>query len=194
VGLVDSAYRGDTSRAGWTTEADLLDGPRTDIETVSAVVDAPGSAMLLAETDGHLAGCCQLERRPGGEVYFGMFAVRPGLQSRGRGQEILAEAEQLAREEWGAVIMVMTVLAQRRDLIAWYQRRGYRLTGRGGPYPYGDERFGIPVTSPWARISGAGVGAAAASVASMLGHDIPGGSRTVTMSAASSQGWSCCRT
>src|SRR5262249_18813177 len=93
VGLVDSAYRGDASRAGWTTEADLLDGQRTDTEAVSAVVDARGSAMLVAEADGQLAGCCQLERRPGGEVYFGMFAVRPGLQGQGRGQEILTEAE-----------------------------------------------------------------------------------------------------
>lgn len=144
VRLVDSAYRGDVSRAGWTTEADLLDGQRTDTEAVSAIVDAHGSTMLVAEAGGHLAGCCQLERRPGGEVYFGMFAVRPGWQGRGRGHEILAEAERLAREEWGAVTMVMTVLAQRLDLIAWYQRRGYRRTGRSRPFPYGDERFGIP--------------------------------------------------
>jgi GNAT superfamily N-acetyltransferase len=144
VGLVDSAYRGDASRAGWTTEADLLDGQRTDTEAVSAVVGGSGSVMLVAEADGQLAGCCHLERRQSGEAYFGMFAVRPGLQGRGRGQEILAEAERLAREEWGAVTMVMTVLAQRRDLIAWYLRRGYRLTGRSQPFPYGDERFGIP--------------------------------------------------
>jgi ribosomal protein S18 acetylase RimI-like enzyme len=144
VRLVDSAYRGDASRAGWTTEADLLDGQRTDAEAVSAVVDAGGSAMLMAEADGHLAGCCQLERRPGGEVYFGMFAVRPGWQGRGLGQEILTEAERLACEEWGAVTMIMTVLVQRLDLIAWYQRRGYRLTGSSRPFPYGEERFGIP--------------------------------------------------
>ena len=144
VRLVDSAYRGDASRSGWTTEADLLDGQRTDAEAVSAVVDAGGSAMLVAEAGGHLAGCCQLERRPGGEVYFGMFAVRPGWQGRGLGQEILTEAERLAREEWGAVTMIMTVLVQRLDLIAWYQRRGYRLTGRSRPFPYGEERFGIP--------------------------------------------------
>jgi ribosomal protein S18 acetylase RimI-like enzyme len=144
VDLVDSAYRGDASRAGWTTEADLLDGQRTDTEAVSAIVDARRSVMLVAEAGGQLAGCCQLERRPGGEVYFGMFAVRPGGQGRGRGQEILAEAERLALEEWGAVTMVMTVLVQRLDLIAWYQRRGYRLTGRSRPFPYGDERFGVP--------------------------------------------------
>lgn len=142
--LVDSAYRGDASRAGWTTEADLLDGQRTDAEAVAAVVDAGESAMLVAEADGCLAGCCQLEQRPGGEVYFGMFAVRPGWQGRGLGQEILAEAEQRARQEWDAVTMIMTVLVQRMDLIAWYQRRGYRLTGRSRPFPYGEERFGIP--------------------------------------------------
>jgi ribosomal protein S18 acetylase RimI-like enzyme len=144
VGLVDSAYRGDASRVGWTTEADLLDGQRTDTEAVSGIVGARGSMVLVAEAGGQLAGCCQLERRPGGEVYFGMFAVRPGLQGQGRGQEILAEAERVAREEWGAVTMVMTVLVQRQDLIAWYQRRGYRLTGRSRPFPYGDERFGVP--------------------------------------------------
>lgn len=144
VGLVESAYRGDASRCGWTTEADLLDGQRTDTEAVSAIVAGRGSVMLVAEAGGQLAGCCQLERRPGGEVYFGMFAVRPGWQGRGRGQEILAEAERLAREEWGAATMVMTVLAQRPDLIAWYQRRGYRRTGRSRPFPYGDERSGIP--------------------------------------------------
>lgn len=81
VGLVDSAYRGDASRAGWTTEADLLDGQRTDPEAVSAIVDARASAMLVAEAGGQLAGCCQPERRPGGDVYFGMFAVRPGSPS-----------------------------------------------------------------------------------------------------------------
>lgn len=56
----------------------------------------------------------------------------------------MTEAERLACEEWGAVTMIMTVLVQRLDLIAWYQRRGYRLTGRSGPFPYGEERFGTP--------------------------------------------------
>jgi ribosomal protein S18 acetylase RimI-like enzyme len=144
VGLVESAYRGDASRAGWTTEADLLDGRRTDTEAVLASVGGSDGLMLVAEDGGQLAGCCKLERRPGAAAYFGMFAVPPGLQGRGRGREILAEAERLARDEWGAVTMVMTVIAQRPDLIAWYQRRGYRLTGRSTPFPYGNDRFGVP--------------------------------------------------
>ncbi len=144
VGLVESAYRGEASLAGWTSEAHLLDGQRTDAEAISAVLGAPGSVLLLAEAGGELVGCCQLERRQGGEAYFGMFSVRPGRQGQGWGGSILAEAERVARDRWGAASMAMSVLAQRPDLIAWYERRGYRRTGQTRPFPYGDERFGIP--------------------------------------------------
>jgi ribosomal protein S18 acetylase RimI-like enzyme len=144
VSVVESAYRGEASRVGWTTEADLLDGQRTDVEAVSAMMAAPDSVVLLAETDGVLAGCCHLERRPADDVYFGMFAIRPGSQGQGWGRQVLAEAERLAAEEWNAARVVMTVIAQRDDLIAWYERRGYRRTGESRPFPYDDERFGIP--------------------------------------------------
>lgn len=144
VQLVDSAYRGETSRAGWTTEADLLDGQRTDAQAVAEIVASPGRVLLLAEADCVLAGCCQLEWRPPAEAYFGMFSVRPAAQRQGWGRQILAEAERLARAEWGATTMVMTVLEPRRDLIGWYERRGYRRTGESMPFPYGNERFGIP--------------------------------------------------
>ncbi len=144
VGLIESAYRGEASRAGWTTETHLLGGQRTDAEAVSAVLHARGSTMLLAEAGGRLAGCCQLEGRPGAEAYFGMFSVPPDGQGQGWGGQILAEAERLARDDWGARIMVLSVIAQRLDLIAWYERRGYRRTGERKPFPYGDERFGVP--------------------------------------------------
>jgi ribosomal protein S18 acetylase RimI-like enzyme len=144
VALIESAYRGDSSRAGWTTEADLLDGQRTDAEAVSAVVHGEQSVMLVVEDDGQLVGCCLIEQRDGGQAYFGMFSVRPGQQGRGRGREILAEAERRARARWDATTMVMTVLAQRPDLIAWYERRGSRLTGESRPFPYGNARHGRP--------------------------------------------------
>jgi ribosomal protein S18 acetylase RimI-like enzyme len=144
VGLVESAYRGEASRAGWTSEEHLLGGQRTDAEAVLAKVRAPGSVMLLAEDGGALVGCCQLERRTDGEVYFGMFSVSPGRQGEGRGREILAEAERRARDEWGGRTMVMSVIAQRPELIAWYERRGYAQTGETRPFPYGNARFGIP--------------------------------------------------
>ncbi len=143
VALVESAYRGDSSRAGWTTEADLIEGSRTDPEGVLAVITAPGSRLLTVERDGGLVACCQLEHR-GHVAYFGMFAVRPGHQGGGLGKRIIAEAERQARETWGATEMHMTVISVRNDLIAWYGRRGYRRTGRMTPFPYGEERFGVP--------------------------------------------------
>ncbi|NKZ03595.1 GNAT family N-acetyltransferase [Actinomadura latina] len=144
VDLVESAYRGDSSRAGWTTEADLLDGQRTDPDAVSAVVTGAGSRMLVAEVGGVLAACCQLENRDDGCAYFGMFAVDPARQGDGLGRQVLAEAERVVRDEWGAKEMHMTVISVREDLIAWYVRRGYVRTGETSPFPYGDERFGLP--------------------------------------------------
>ncbi|GAA2148868.1 GNAT family N-acetyltransferase [Kitasatospora kazusensis] len=143
VALIESAYRGDASRAGWTTEADLLDGRRTDEESVGETIARPGSVLLMAERAGELLGCCLLERRETA-AYFGMFSVRPEQQGGGLGRAVLARAEQLAREEWGVPEVEMTVIVQREDLIAWYERRGYRRTGELSPFPYGDERFGVP--------------------------------------------------
>ncbi|MEU7551885.1 GNAT family N-acetyltransferase [Streptomyces sp. NPDC044571] len=144
VVLVESAYRGDASRAGWTTEADFLDGQRTDEAGVRSIIEAEDGTVLAVERAGELVACCQLEHR-GDHAYFGMFAVRPGLQGGGLGKEILAEAERFARETWGAKEMRMTVVNVREELIAYYVRRGYRRTGELSPFPYGDERFGIPL-------------------------------------------------
>ncbi|MFC4502789.1 MULTISPECIES: GNAT family N-acetyltransferase [Streptomyces] len=143
VALVESAYRGDDSRAGWTTEADILQGQRTDPEGVREVIKSPDSRLLTVEREGRVVACCQLEHR-GDHAYFGMFAVSPTLQGAGLGKVVIAEAERQAREIWGATEMHMTVISVREDLIAWYERRGYRRTGRTSPFPYGDERFGIP--------------------------------------------------
>ncbi|MEU6955362.1 GNAT family N-acetyltransferase [Streptomyces sp. NPDC045714] len=143
VTLIESAYRGDSSRTGWTTEADILQGQRTDEQGVREVLDAPAGRLLAVERDGGLVACCQLEHR-GDAAYFGMFAVRPGLQGGGLGKLIIAEAERTVRESWGVGEMHMTVISVREDLIAWYERRGYRRTGQLTPFPYGDERFGIP--------------------------------------------------
>jgi GNAT superfamily N-acetyltransferase len=147
VTLVESAYRGDASRAGWTSEADLLGGRRTDVQAVESVLAAPGSAVLLAEADGQLAGSCHLNRHAGAEVYLGMFAVQPSRQGQGWGRQILAEAERVARLDWGASTMTMTVIAQRAELIAWYLRRGYLPTGETRPFPYGADRVGLPKRS-----------------------------------------------
>ncbi|GAA2333457.1 GNAT family N-acetyltransferase [Dactylosporangium salmoneum] len=143
VELVQSAYRGESSRAGWTTEADLLDGQRADGDMVAAAIADPAGAVLVAETAGELVACCQIERRTG-HAYFGMFAVDPARQAAGLGAAVLAEAERRARDGWQVTEMRMTVIVQREELIAWYVRRGYARTGELSPFPYGDERFGRP--------------------------------------------------
>ena len=135
VALVESAYRGESGRQGWTTESDLLDGRRTGPDEVTEVLPH-----LLVADD--LTACCVLEPR-GDHGYFGMFAVSPALQGGGIGSQLLAAAEQRARE-LGLRHVEMTVLSVRSELIAFYERRGYVRTGQSKPFPYGDERFGVP--------------------------------------------------
>jgi ribosomal protein S18 acetylase RimI-like enzyme len=143
VDLVTSAYRGDASRAGWTTEADFLDGNRIDAEVLRADIERPRSRVLLAERDGQLLACAHVSEDDGAG-YFGMFSVVPGLQGGGIGKQVLAECERIAREDWRLPAMRMTVIDIRDELIAFYERRGYRRTGNLKPFPYGDERFGLP--------------------------------------------------
>ena len=143
VALVESAYRGESSRRGWTTEAHLLDGRRTDAAVVAELLTAADSAVLLAQVDGELLACCHIEKH-GNAAYFGMFAVHPPRQGGGLGRLVMAEAERYARESWQCSFMHMKVIDVRHDLMAWYERRGYRRTGEYSPFPYGDERFGLP--------------------------------------------------
>jgi ribosomal protein S18 acetylase RimI-like enzyme len=116
------------------------------VAAVRDVIGQADSALLLAMREGTLVGSCQLMCRELGEsAYFGMFAVRPGLQGVGLGRAVLAEAERVARTKWGARVMRMTVIRQREELINWYRRRGYEPIGESEPFPYGDERYGIPL-------------------------------------------------
>ena len=143
VALVEGTYRGDASRTGWTTEADLLDGMRIDAERVRADLLRDGSLVLLGEREGELLACANVCIEDGAG-YFGMFSVLPGVQRVGIGKQLLAEAERLARDDWRLPLMRMTVIDVRDELIAFYERRGYHRTGIHKPFPYGDERYGIP--------------------------------------------------
>ncbi|RWZ68040.1 GNAT family N-acetyltransferase [Labedella populi] len=134
VALVARAYRGTGGEPGWTTEAHLFDGPRTDADQVRAVLAAPRDTLVVAEESGALVGCCTVTDR-GRIAYFGMFAVSPAAQGSGLGTALLAEAERIARHELGAARMIMTVIASRAELLAWYERRGYRRTGTVAPLP-----------------------------------------------------------
>lgn len=143
VALVESAYRGDASRVGWTTEADLLDGRRTGRDDIEAILARGRSRLLLAERDGELLACAHVAVEDGAG-YFGMFSVEPRRQGEGLGKLVLAEAERIVHEQWDCASMRMTVIDVREELIAFYERRGYRRTGVKKPFPYGDARFGLP--------------------------------------------------
>ena len=168
VDLVNSAYRGETSRAGWTTEADLLGGQRTDAAGVAGLIDAPDGVLLTLRSGASLSACVHLEKRPGALCYLGMLTVRPDLQSAGIGRRLLAAAEEFARREFGAATIEMTVIDVRTELIDWYRRRGYESTGEIRPFPYGDARFGLPRRDDLRflvlrrRIGGNGAGATSA--------------------------------
>ncbi|MEO7530452.1 MAG: GNAT family N-acetyltransferase, partial [Sediminibacterium sp.] len=124
VNLVNSAYRGESSKKGWTTEADLLDGLRTNAESIHAIIKKPGAVILTARTDSkELAGCVYLQQQEQ-QVYLGMLTVAPHIQATGIGKQLLQAAENYAREtDYKSIIM--TVIDIRHELIEWYKRKGY---------------------------------------------------------------------
>jgi GNAT superfamily N-acetyltransferase len=140
--LVNSAYRGETSKKGWTTEAHLLDGIRIDEETLNSYFDDPGITILKNIDDsGRITGCVYLEvRLP--KLYVGMFSVSPELQAKGTGRELLLAAEAYAKKV-NCNTLTMTVISTRLELISWYERRGFKATGETQPFHDG-KKFGIP--------------------------------------------------
>ncbi|GAB3859230.1 GNAT family N-acetyltransferase [Hymenobacter terrigena] len=140
--FVNAAYRGDTARQGWTTEADLLDGQRIDEEGMREMLARPGAAILLCQNEaGELLGSFHAQAK-GELLYLSMLAVNPTGQAQGVGKFLLTAAENYGREH-GCTTSHMTVISVRTELIAYYERRGYRLTGAAEPFPT-DPRFGIP--------------------------------------------------
>lgn len=138
--LINSAYRGESSKKGWTTEANLLTGIRIDVPTMAEYLEDPKVTMLKYTNDeGKIIGCVYLELREQG-LYLGMLTVSPLLQTNGVGRQMLHEAEIVANQ-LKCNIIFMTVITTRHELISWYERRGYRNTGRTVPFPHGS-KFG----------------------------------------------------
>lgn len=142
VRLVESVYRGDGSRRGWTTEADLLSGQRTDAAMIEEMMKNPDAVFLLLRGTNELAGSVYLERRAD-HVYLGMLSVSASLQNRNLGRALLDLSEAFTYRRWGLSEIRITVIPRRQELISWYQRRGYMLTGAREEFPR-DERFGVP--------------------------------------------------
>ncbi|MBW0143859.1 GNAT family N-acetyltransferase [Sphingomicrobium clamense] len=141
--LIESAYRGDSARGGWTHEADLLGGQRTDPNELAILLDDPTQTVLIGRIDGDIAACIALTDKGDGLFYFGMLTIDPERQGQRLGSLMLEAAERHV-VSLGAVRMEAQVIKQREELIAWYERRGYARTGETRPFPYGDPRFGDP--------------------------------------------------
>jgi ribosomal protein S18 acetylase RimI-like enzyme len=142
VTLVNGAYRGEGSKAGWTTEADLLGGVRVDEKSVDQMIKEPDSVILLyTDPAGNTDGCIYL-RSEGPHIYLGMLTVSPQSQAKGIGKILLKVSEEYALGK-GSKGILMTVISLRHELIAWYERHGYYNTGEKKPFP-NDPSFGIP--------------------------------------------------
>lgn len=140
--LVNSAYRGETSRQGWTTEADLLDGTRTDAAAIADRIKTPGTILLKFVEKNEIQGCVDLSFQSG-NLYLGMLTVKPHRQGAGIGKQLLKAAEEEAKKQNCASIFMM-VISVRQELIDWYVRHGYHLTGERKPFAFSDPRFGQP--------------------------------------------------
>jgi ribosomal protein S18 acetylase RimI-like enzyme len=141
--LVNRTYRGKTSRVGWTHEADILSGQRIDAKMVRSKLGDPACTMLVAEERGVVIGCVEVADQ-GEAAYIGLLTVEPGRQGGGLGRRLAEAAEALGRSR-GFRTAKMTVIAVREELIAWYERLGYRRTGAREPFPVDEPRVGRPL-------------------------------------------------
>lgn len=132
--VVERAYRGDSARAGWTHEADLVSGERTDLESLRALLTGD-SRLLIARDDDTVLGCVNIADRGDGLAYLGLLCVDPQLQAGGIGRKLVAAAEAAARDIFTATHVEMAVIDRRTELIAWYVRHGYAPSGETRPFP-----------------------------------------------------------
>ncbi|MBS1667759.1 MAG: GNAT family N-acetyltransferase [Bacteroidetes bacterium] len=141
VQLINSAYRGEGAKKGWTTEADLLDGTRTDEANLMDLISDPQTVILKYTDDADKILACVNLQKQDNRLYLGMLTVSPELQGTGIGKKLLVAADDYAREH-GCLAVFMTVISVRSELIAWYERHGFHKTGEVKPFPVG-EKFGI---------------------------------------------------
>jgi ribosomal protein S18 acetylase RimI-like enzyme len=134
--LINSAYRGESSKKGWTTEADLLEGTRTSEEELISIITSPNHYLLKFTRDEKIIGSVLLIAKKE-MMYLGMLTVSPELQNSGIGKQLLQAAEQHAQQLELSRIQ-MTVIGIRKELLAWYVRNGYEDTGLREPFPFGE--------------------------------------------------------
>lgn len=134
VNLVNSAYRGEHAKKGWTNEADLLvGGIRIDAEEMQEMMADDDHVILKHEEGNQVTACVSLVKKED-YLYLGMLTVSPELQGSGMGKQLLQAAEDFAKEEQFDRIR-MTVITARKELIDWYMRHGYSDTRERLPFP-----------------------------------------------------------
>ncbi len=141
--LINSVYRGETAKDGWTTEADLLSGQRCDLTMLNELVTRPNSGFLVLGNTEEMIACCHLQLAEAEVTECGMLSVTPTWQNQGVANALLHTAEEYARNTWQARRMRLWIIKQRPELAAYYRRRGYHFTGTARPFPK-DSRYGIP--------------------------------------------------
>lgn len=142
--LVNSAYRGDASRKGWTTEADLLDGLRTTTQDVAKIIKRHDAFVLIGVLKDEVVACmcCEWQNLAGNNAaHFGMIAVKPALQNKGYGKLLLKAAEAMTLREWRVVGFYLTVISTRHELIDFYERLGFKKTGEFKDFPHNPEMW-----------------------------------------------------
>ncbi|KLT69979.1 MULTISPECIES: GNAT family N-acetyltransferase [unclassified Flavobacterium] len=139
--LINSAYRGESSKKGWTTEADLLEGKRTTEEELTQTIQDPKNTILKFTENGKIISSVLLVEKEH-QLYLGMLTVSPELQNSGIGRKMLAEAENHAKS-LGLNAIIMTVISVREELIAWYKRNGYEDTGEREAFPQSEIHVNI---------------------------------------------------
>jgi ribosomal protein S18 acetylase RimI-like enzyme len=147
VRFVNGAYRGESADAGWASEGKLMAGQRTDSAMLTESLSTKGGTILLMrdQVNTPLAGCVSLKPTDDPSTwYLSMLAIDPKRQAEGLGRLLLFEAEDRIKAQ-GASRVKISVIWLRQPLIEWYERRGYRRTGQTEPFPYGNQRFGVPL-------------------------------------------------
>ena len=141
--LVNSAYRGESAKKGWTHEANLIRGEiRIDKKSLEKMLSDSNASILKHEEDGQITGCVYLEKK-NTSIYLGLLTVSPDVQAKGIGKKLLKAAEEHSILK-NCNKIEMTVISERSELIAWYERNGYHKTNQTQPFPANKE-FGIPV-------------------------------------------------
>lgn len=142
--LINSAYRGEPSRKGWTTEADILDGVRTTTADIAKIIQSHNQFILMGELNQEIVACvhCQKQQLAGHPTaHFGMIAVKPNLQNKGHGKDIILAAETMTARQWNAVGYYMAVISIRKEVIEFYERLGYARTGEYVDFPINPDKW-----------------------------------------------------